>query len=41
MKFYRTNMINLDLNDFESGTYILKLKDENGNIVRTEKIIKE
>jgi len=41
MKFYRTNIINLDLNDFESGTYILKLKDENGNIVRTEKIIKE
>ena len=41
MKFYRTNMIKLDLNDFETGTYILKLKDENGNIVRTEKIIKE
>ena len=41
MKFYTTNRINLDLHDFKSGTYILKLKNENGNIIKIEKIIKQ
>ena len=41
MKSYRSNSINLDLNCFETGTYILKVKDENGNIIKTEKVMKK
>ena len=41
MKSYRSNSINLDINGFETGTYILKVKDENGNIIKMEKVVKK
>lgn len=41
LKKYKSNLINLDLTDFDKGTYILKVKDGQGQIIKTEKIIKE
>ena len=41
IKSYKTNSIILDLNDFESGTYILKIKNSSGEIIKTEKIVKK
>ncbi|MCD4772030.1 MAG: T9SS type A sorting domain-containing protein [Bacteroidales bacterium] len=38
---YKTNKININLNGFDRGTYILKVKDENGIIIKIEKIVKQ
>ena len=41
MKSYKTDVIDINLNDFESGNISLKVKDEVGNIIKTEEIEKE
>jgi hypothetical protein len=41
MKNYKGTLIELDINDFNSGTYIIRVKDLNGNILHADKIIKE
>ena len=41
MKNYKSNSINIDISDFSKGMYLLKIKDEKGNIIKTEKIVKE
>jgi hypothetical protein len=41
MKHYIANSTNIDISDLSNGTYILKLKDMNGNMIKTEKVVKE
>ncbi|MCK4662264.1 MAG: T9SS type A sorting domain-containing protein [Bacteroidales bacterium] len=41
MKQYKSNSINIDISDLSKGIYLLKLKDENGSIIKTKKIVKE
>ncbi|MCK4662154.1 MAG: T9SS type A sorting domain-containing protein [Bacteroidales bacterium] len=41
MKQYKSNLINIDISDLSKGIYLLKLKDETGNIIKTKKIVKE
>jgi len=38
---YKSNRININFNGFDQGTYILKIKDENGIIIKIEKIVKQ
>ena len=37
---YKTTEIKIDLTEIDSGSYILKIKDGNGSIIRVDKIIK-
>lgn len=41
MKQYKSNLANIDISDFTNGLYMINLKDDNGNIIKTEKIVKE
>jgi len=41
MKSYKSNSANLNVFDFETGTYILKVKNIEGQIIKTEKIVKK
>ena len=41
MKQYKSSSRNIDISDFSKGIYLLKLKNENGNIIKSEKIVKE
>ncbi len=41
MQNYKATEIKINLNGFDKGTYILKVKDENGIIIRVEKIVKQ
>ena len=41
MKKYQSNSIQIYINDFSTGTYLLKLKDKNGNLIKTNKFIKK
>ena len=36
-----SNTIQMNVNTFKKGTYIIKLTDERGNLIKTEKIIKQ
>jgi hypothetical protein len=41
MKQYKSKLIDLDLEGYDSGAYILKIKDQKDSLVKTEKIIIE
>jgi len=41
MKNYTSNSFQINTIDLMTGTYILKLKDQYGNLIKTEKIIKQ
>lgn len=41
MKNYSTNTFKINTSDFASGTYLLKLKNSEGNLIKTEKFIKQ
>jgi hypothetical protein len=41
MQNFRSNDFMLNISSFESGTYILKLVNEDGNVIKSEKIIKQ
>ena len=41
LKSYSTDDVAVDLNDFNSGIYILKVKDDEGNILSSEKVVKQ
>ena len=38
---YKSIAINIDISDFTNGLYMINLKDDNGNIIKTDKIVKE
>jgi len=38
---YKATEIKIDLTEIESGTYILKIKDGNGSIIRADKVVKQ
>jgi len=40
-KSFNTAKVIVDLNDFITGTYILKIKDKEGNILHSEKVVKK
>jgi len=41
MKSYKTNIVNVSLSDFEAGTYILRIINSTGQIIKTKKLIKK
>lgn len=41
LKSYTTDNVVVDLNDFNSGNYLLKVKDDEGNILSSEKVVKQ
>jgi hypothetical protein len=41
MKNYKSKSFNVNINELARGTYLVKLKDSNGNLISTEKIIKK
>ena len=41
MRNFKSNNARLNLKDFAKGLYMLKVKDENGAVIKTEKIIKQ
>lgn len=41
LKNYETNTFNINTADLKAGNYILKLRTENGNLIKTEKFIKK
>lgn len=40
MKQYKTSPLSIDISDLSNGIYMLKIKDENGNIIKNDKIVK-
>jgi len=40
MKQYKTSPLSIDISNLSNGIYMLKIKDENGNIIKNDKIIK-
>jgi len=38
---YTSNFVNIVISDLSKGIYLLKLNDENGNIMKTKKMVKE
>ncbi len=40
LKQYKTSPLSIDISDLSNGIYMLKIKDENGNIIKNEKIVK-
>ncbi|MFC2086315.1 T9SS type A sorting domain-containing protein [Bacteroidota bacterium] len=41
MKNYKSNSFEINTTDLTSGTYLIKLKDSDGNLLKTEKFMKE
>ena len=41
MRNFESNNVRLNLKDFAKGLYMLKIKDENGFVIQTEKVIKQ
>ncbi len=40
MKQYKTSPLSIDISDLSNGIYMLKIKDENGNVIKNDKIVK-
>ncbi|NOZ45662.1 MAG: T9SS type A sorting domain-containing protein [Chlorobi bacterium] len=41
MKNYKSNTFQINTTDFENGIYLIKIKDSKGNLLKTEKFVKE